>query len=94
MRSFDIGVVAILDALGFKGIWLREDPNAVFKCLKGGVCRAARYAVYGQTRVLAIRGVSDIIGYKRAAEWTDFACRSAAAFADALIPSGLIPRRD
>jgi nucleoside phosphorylase len=60
----------------------------------GGVCRAARYSVDGQTRVLAIRGVSDIVGYKRAPEWTDFACRSAAAFADALIRSGLIQRRE
>lgn len=59
----------------------------------GGVCRAARYGADGQTRVLAIRGLSDIVGYKRSHEWTEYACRSAAAFADALIQSGLI-RRD
>jgi nucleoside phosphorylase len=58
----------------------------------GGVCRAARYAPNGQTRVLAIRGLSDIIGYKRSPEWTEYACRSAAAFADALIQSGIIRR--
>ena len=56
----------------------------------GGVCRAARYGADGQTRVLAIRGLSDIVGYKRSHEWTEYACRSAAAFADALIQSGLI----
>ena len=60
----------------------------------GGVCRAARYGTDGQTRVLAIRGLSDIIGYKRSHEWTEYACRSAAAFADALIQSGLIRRDD
>lgn len=58
----------------------------------GGVCRAARYGANGQTRVLAIRGLSDIVGYKRSHEWTEYACRSAAAFADALIQSGLILR--
>jgi len=60
----------------------------------GGVCRAARYGADGQTRVLAVRGLSDIIGYKRSHEWTEYACRSAAAFADALIQSGLIRRDD
>lgn len=59
----------------------------------GGVCRAARYGADGATRVLAIRGLSDIVGYKRSHEWTEYACRSAAAFADALIQSGLI-RKD
>ena len=60
----------------------------------GGVCRAARYGHDGQTRVLAIRGLSDVVGYKRSHEWTEFACRSASAFADALIQSGLIRRDD
>jgi nucleoside phosphorylase len=60
----------------------------------GGVCRAARYGKDGQTRVLAIRGLSDIVGYKRAPEWTEFAAYSAAAFTRALIISGLIRRED
>lgn len=55
-----------------------------------GVCRAARYGTDGQTKVLAIRGLSDIVGYKRSTEWTLYACNSAAAFAAALIESGLI----
>ena len=57
-----------------------------------GVCAAARYGMDGTTRVLAIRGVSDIVGYKRDHAWTEFACQSAAAFAHALIISGLIRR--
>ena len=60
----------------------------------GGVCRAARYGEDGSTRVLAIRGLSDIIGYKRAPEWTEFAAYSAAAFAHALIVSGIIKREE
>lgn len=56
----------------------------------GGVCRAARYGADGNTRVLAIRGLSDIVGYKRSHEWTEYACKSASAFAEALIKSGLI----
>jgi nucleoside phosphorylase len=59
----------------------------------GGVCRAARHGADGRTHVLAIRGLSDIVGYKRSHEWTEFACRSAAAFADALLRSGIIRRR-
>jgi len=58
----------------------------------GGVCRAARYGEDGSTRVLAIRALSDIIGYKRAPEWTEFAAYSAAGFAHALIKSGIIRR--
>lgn len=58
----------------------------------GGVCRAARYGGNTMTRVLAIRGISDVIGYHRSPEWTDFACRSAASFADALLRSGIIRR--
>ncbi len=55
-----------------------------------GVYRAARYGVDGKTKVLAIRGLSDIVGYKRSTEWTKYACNSAAAFAAALIESGLV----
>jgi nucleoside phosphorylase len=55
-----------------------------------GACLAARYG--GGARVLAIRGISDIVGYKRSPAWTEFACRSAAAFTFALIRSGIIRR--
>lgn len=35
--------------------------------------------------VIAIRGLSDIVGYKRSPEWTQFACETAASFAISLI---------
>jgi nucleoside phosphorylase len=54
----------------------------------GGVYRAARRP-YGEYPVLVIRGLSDIIGFKRDEAWTAFACHTAAAFAAALIRSGL-----
>jgi len=59
----------------------------------GGVWLAARHVGDGKTRVLAIRGLSDIVGYKRSPIWTEFAAYSAAAFARALILSGIIRRR-
>jgi nucleoside phosphorylase len=54
-----------------------------------GVCQAARQ-VERQYPVLAIRGISDIIGFKRDADWTTYACHSAAAFAYALVKNGFI----
>lgn len=37
--------------------------------------------------VLAIRGLSDIVGFKRSPDWTNYACNSAAAFTEALLRS-------
>ena len=37
--------------------------------------------------VLAIRGISDIVGFKRSPEWTRYACHTAAAFLLALLRS-------
>lgn len=47
----------------------------------GGVYRAAR----DRCPMLAIRGISDLIGLKRQDAWTKFACASAAAFARAFL---------
>jgi nucleoside phosphorylase len=40
--------------------------------------------------VIAIRGISDIVGFKHDTSWTEYACNSAAAFAYALVRSGEI----
>ncbi len=56
----------------------------------GGVYDAARHAGAGNCRVLAIRGISDIIGYRRSPAWTEYACNAAASFAHAFIRSGVI----
>jgi nucleoside phosphorylase len=55
----------------------------------GGVYRAARRHDR-EYPVLVVRGLSDIIGFKRGAAWTAYACRSAAAFAAAFIRSGVV----
>jgi internalin A len=54
------------------------------------------YAVAHQANkpVLSVRGISDVIGYRRSTAWTDYACQTAAAFTRALIGSGLIPTRN
>ena len=71
--------------------WRRSARHAAaIEMELGGIYQAARYAGDRNTRVLAIRGLSDIVGYKRRPEWTEFACRSAASFARALLESGLL----
>lgn len=52
-----------------------------------GVYRAVREE---QTPLLAIRGISDIVGYERSREWTDYACRTSASFTRALIDTGAL----
>ena len=41
-------------------------------------------------RLLCIRGISDIVGFKRAEAWTKYACLTSAAFAYGLIQSGAL----
>jgi nucleoside phosphorylase len=50
----------------------------------GGVYIAARRA-HREYPILAIRAISDIVGFKRHPDWTEYACQSAAAFAHAFI---------
>jgi nucleoside phosphorylase len=58
-----------------------------------GVYRAARRKDK-EYPVLAIRGVSDIVGFKRHSDWTTYACNSAAAFAQAILKTKPIPPRN
>ncbi|HEY3330241.1 MAG TPA: AAA family ATPase [Capsulimonadaceae bacterium] len=54
------------------------------------------YAVHnapGDYPILAIRGISDIVGFRRSDEWTAYACNSAAAFAKALLLAEPLPPR-
>jgi nucleoside phosphorylase len=55
----------------------------------GGVYMAARKP-HREYPVLAIRGISDVVGFRRAEEWTTFACHGAASFAHALFRSGAL----
>ncbi|WP_184301792.1 phosphorylase family protein [Aporhodopirellula rubra] len=51
----------------------------------GGVYHAARHGGEHEIPLLCVRGISDIVGYKRSGEWTNFACQSAAALFQALL---------
>ncbi|MDR6974018.1 tetratricopeptide (TPR) repeat protein/nucleoside phosphorylase [Streptomyces sp. 3330] len=53
----------------------------------GGVYLAARQ-VRRDVPVLAIRGISDVVGFRRDEAWTKYACASAASFAHAVIAGG------
>ena len=72
-------------------LWQRNARSAsVIEMELGGVVRAAQAFGTGKTRIMPIRGVSDIVGFKRSSEWTAFACQSAAAFVGRLVRSGLV----
>lgn len=63
-------------------LWSHATRNLLaFDMESGGVYRAVRE----RCPMLAIRGISDIVGLKRAEAWTKFACASAAAFARAFL---------
>jgi len=78
---------------------LVKDPTVLFPWIttarnllavemeSGGVYRAARE----RCPMLAIRGISDIVGLKRADAWTKYACASAAAFARAFLRTQPVP---
>jgi nucleoside phosphorylase len=62
--------------------WLQTARNLLaIEMESGGVYRAAR----DRFPMLAIRGISDIVGLKRADAWTTYACASAAAFTRAFL---------
>ncbi|MFZ0749130.1 MAG: hypothetical protein WAM70_07205, partial [Pyrinomonadaceae bacterium] len=55
-----------------------------------GVYEAAKSAGRENYPVLAIRGLSDIVGFARDPDWTGYACKTAAVFASAVLRSGFI----
>ncbi|HEU5230254.1 MAG TPA: TIR domain-containing protein, partial [Ktedonobacteraceae bacterium] len=59
-----------------------------------GVYQAAQQ-MRKQYPVMAIRGISDIVGFKRNDDWKQYACHTAAAFAHAFISADIVvPRGD
>lgn len=91
------------------GNLLMKDPEVLQRWLAGarsikavemelpGVYEAAR-SIRGDKPVLAVRGISDVVGFRRDPHWTAYACVSAASFARALLgtrpiePRGTGPR--
>jgi nucleoside phosphorylase len=64
------------------GVWLKiaRQVQAV-EMESAGVYKAA----HGRVPFLAIRGISDVVGFRRHPDWTAYACESAAAFMRALL---------
>jgi nucleoside phosphorylase/tetratricopeptide (TPR) repeat protein len=70
-------------------VWRRIARQVlVVEVESAGVYRAAHDR---KVPFLAIRGISDVIGFERNAQWTAYACHSAAAFALAFLRSRPIP---
>ena len=71
-------------------LWLQDARSMrAVEMELAGVYQAAR-RVERLYPVLAIRGISDIVGFKRDPGWTTYACHSASAFAYTLVRSGFI----
>lgn len=85
---------ALIKDTGLLDQWLTEARAvAAVEMELAGVYIAARRHDK-EYPILAIRGISDIVGFKRDEAWTQYACNTAGAFAVAFINSGeLMPLR-
>ena len=92
-RSMASGNVLVRDPAKVKE-WLDAGGRdlAAVEMELPGVYRAARRHDR-EYPVMAIRGISDIVGLKRDPRWTGYACRTAAAFAKAFIGLGVVESR-
>jgi nucleoside phosphorylase len=87
---FKIGTVASSNVL-LKDTALLEEWKQVARQIShiemeaAGVFHAARRNRPHETPLLCIRGLSDVVGFRRSAEWTQFACDVAASFLHALL---------
>jgi nucleoside phosphorylase len=72
-------------------VWLKMARQvSVVEMESAGVYRAAHGA---SVPVLAIRGISDVVGFTRDSRWTGYACHTAAAFTRAFLLTRPIPPR-
>jgi hypothetical protein len=87
--SIGSGNVLIKDPLAFQR-WCEfaRDLKAVEMEFPG--VDAAVRSVRGDRPVLVIRAISDIVGYRRHPDWTDYACHVAASFTRAFLESKLL----
>lgn len=70
--------------------WLKDARSILaVEMESAGALRAAQQMAK-QYPVMAIRGISDIIGLKRDGRWTSYACQTAGAFTYAFIKAGII----
>jgi nucleoside phosphorylase/tetratricopeptide (TPR) repeat protein len=91
----------VLDGAIGSGSTLVKDPELLQKWLGAardlkavemeiaGVFEAAR-SIQGDVPVLVIRGLSDVVGFKRDRRWTDYACHSSASFLRAYLSTDVL----
>jgi len=70
--------------------WKRAARSAASVEMELAGVYEAVHAQQPDCRLLGVRGISDIVGYKRDPAWTEYASHSAASFTHALIASGIL----
>src|SRR5579859_2026030 len=73
--------------------WLQKTPSILAVEMETAGVYQATQRIRQQYPVMAIRGISDIIGLERDYQWTQYACQTAAAFTYALVTAGIITPR-
>lgn len=94
---FQTGTIASSNDLNQDSVvlipWLKTARSILaVEMESAGVLQAAS-RIRDQYPVMAIRGISDIVGLKREVQWETFACHTAAAFAHAFVTAGIIEPR-
>jgi nucleoside phosphorylase len=82
LQKDDVPVARVMEVIRHCYAWDMESA---------GVYRASR-GKNGDLPFIAIRGISDIVGFKRHPAWTSYACESAAAFTYAFLTTCDLPR--
>lgn len=67
------------------GIWLKMARQVIAVEMEAAGAYHTTRNHHREVPMLAIRGISDIVGFRRDPRWTNYACHSAAAFARALL---------
>ena len=74
--------------------WLQTARNILAVEMESAGVYQATQRIQHQYQVMAIRGISDIIGLERDNQWTKYACQTAASFASAFVRAGIITPRE
>jgi nucleoside phosphorylase len=85
-KAFTGSVVSsgiLLKATSIAQQWLKGARD--IKGIEMELAGVYKAAWNSQKPVLGIRGISDTVGYKRSPDWTNYACDTAAIFAEALL---------
>lgn len=94
---FEIGTIASSNGL-IRNVdifvqWLQVGRSILAVEMETAGVYQATQKIHRQYPVMAIRGISDIIGIERDNQWTKYACQTAAAFAHAFIMADILKQR-